>query len=50
MKLDLSDPQSIAAWYRIHPVRHAAFLRFALRSESYSAFHAAIVASRELIR
>lgn len=50
MTLDLRDPQSIAAWYRIAPKRHAEFLRWALRQESYAAFHGAIVASRELVR
>lgn len=50
MSLDLTDPRSIAAWYRIAPQRHGQFLRWALRQDSYSPFHAAIAASRELVR
>lgn len=50
MRLDLTDPASIAAWYRIAPKRHAEFLRWALRQDSYARFHAAIVASRELVK
>lgn len=50
MTLDLRDPQSIAAWYRIAPKRHAEFLRWALRQDAYAAFHAAIVASRGMVR
>lgn len=50
MTLDLCDPQSIAAWYRTNPKRHAEFLRWALRNEAYSRFHSAIAASRELVK
>lgn len=50
MIVDLRNPQSIAAWYRVHPQRHAAFLRWALRCESYAAFWPAIEASRELVK
>ncbi len=50
MTLDLRDPQSIAAWYRVAPKRHAEFLRWALRNEAYSRFHSAIAASRELVK
>lgn len=50
MKIDLNDPQSIATWYRVHPQRHAEFLRWALRQDAYAPFHAAIAASRELVQ
>ena len=50
MTLDLRDPASIAAWYRVAPRRHAEFLRWALRNDSYAEFHAAIAASRELVQ
>lgn len=50
MKLNLTDPASIAAWYRIAPKRHAAMLRHWLRCEMFRAFWPAIVASRELVK
>jgi hypothetical protein len=50
MKLDLTDPQSIAAWYRINPPRHAEFLRHCLSSEAWARFWPAIAASRELVK
>lgn len=50
MNLNLRDPQSIADWYRVNPQRHAEFLRWALRQESYAQFHAAIAASRGLVK
>lgn len=50
MRLDLSDPQSIAAWYKVAPQRHAPILRHWLRSEMHRAFWPAIVASRELVK
>lgn len=50
MTLNLNDPASIAAWYRVAPARHAAFLRWALRQDSYAPFRAAIKASRELVK
>lgn len=50
MKLNLTDPASIAAWYRINPPRHAAFLRHCLKSEAWTQFWPAIVASREMVK
>lgn len=50
MTLNLNDPASIAAWYRVAPQRHAAFLRWALQQDSHRAFWPAIVASREMVR
>lgn len=50
MILNLNDPQSVADWFHVNPKRHAEFLRWALRQDSYARFHAAIVASRELVR
>lgn len=50
MRLDLKDPQSIADWYMIAPQRHAAMLRYWLRSEMHRAFWQAIAASRELVK
>lgn len=50
MRLDLRDPQSIAAWFKVAPQRHAEFLRWALRQDAYAPFHAAIAASRELVQ
>jgi len=50
MTLDLSDPQSIAQWFRINPPRHAEYLRYCLRSEAHAHFHEAIAASRELVK
>jgi len=50
MRLDLNDPQSIAAWFHVNPQRHAGYLRHWLRSEMFAHFHAAIVASRELVK
>jgi hypothetical protein len=50
MRLDLTDPASVADWYRIAPKRHAAMLRHWLASQFYAEFHSAIVASRELIK
>jgi hypothetical protein len=50
MKLDLTDPASIAAWYRVAPQRHAAMLRLWLRKEAFSQFWPAISASRELVK
>lgn len=46
MRLDLRDPQSIAAWFKVAPQRHAEFLR----QDAYAPFHAAIAASRELVQ
>lgn len=48
MTVNLSDPQSIAAWYKVAPARHAPFLRWALRN--WPQFKAAIEASRELVK
>lgn len=49
MKLDLNDPASIAAWYRIAPQRHAPILRHWLRSPMHAAFRQAIEAARDLV-
>ena len=49
MRLDLKDPQSIADWYRIAPQRHAAILRYWLRSPMHAAFRQAIEAARDLV-
>jgi hypothetical protein len=48
--LNLTDPASIAAWYRIAPQRHAGYLRHWLRCEMFRAFWPAIEASRELVK
>ena len=48
MRLNLNDPQSVAAWYRINPKPHAEFLRWALKN--WAQFRAAIEGSRELIK
>ncbi len=50
MNLNLNEPASVAAWYRINPQRHAAMLRLWLRSEMFRDFWPAIVASRELVK
>lgn len=50
MRLDLTDPASVAAWYRVNPKRHAGYLRHWLRSEMFSQFWPAIAASRELVK
>lgn len=50
MRVDMLDPASIAEWYRIAPKRHAMYLRHWLQSEFYAEWHAAIVASRGLIK
>jgi hypothetical protein len=50
MKVDMSNPASVAAWYRVNPQRHAEFLRHCLRSEAWREFWPAIEASRELLR
>lgn len=50
MILNLNDPASVAAWYRINPKRHAAMLRLWLRSEMFRDFWPAIVAWRELVK
>lgn len=50
MRLDMNDPASIAAWYRVAPKRHAEFLRWALRQDAYAPFWPAIAASRELVK
>ncbi len=50
MRLDLNDPASIAAWYRIAPQRHAPIMRHWLRSKLHAAFWPAIAASRELVK
>lgn len=50
MKVNLNDPASIAAWYRVSPQRHAALLRLWLRKELFAAFWPAIAASRELVK
>lgn len=50
VKLDLNDPASVAAWYRIAPQRHGQILRHWLRCEMFRDFWPAIVASRELVR
>lgn len=46
----MRDPASIAEWYRIAPKRHGQMLRHWLHSPAYADWHAAIVASRELIK
>lgn len=50
MKLNMTDPASIAAWYRINPRRHAEFLRHCLQSEVWARFWPAIEASRGMVR
>lgn len=50
MTVNMADPESVAAWYRINPSRHAGFLRYCLRSEAWRAFWPAIEASRELLK
>lgn len=50
MRLDLTDPASIAAWYRIAPQRHAPILRLWLRNEMFAAFWPAIASSREMVK
>lgn len=45
----MTDPASIATWYRVHPQRHAAMLRYWLRSKAYESFWPAIIAARELV-
>jgi hypothetical protein len=47
MIVNLNDPQSISAWYRVNPKQHALFLRWAL--VRWPQFKAAIEASRGLI-
>lgn len=50
MRLDLTDPQSIATWFKTNPRRHAGYLRHWLRNEMFRAFWPAIEASRELVK
>lgn len=50
MTLDLRDPKSIATWFKVAPKRHAEFLRWALRQDAYAPFHAAITASRGMVK
>jgi hypothetical protein len=50
MTLDLTDPASVAAWYRLNPKRHAGYLRLWLRNPMWAAFWPAIEASRELVK
>jgi hypothetical protein len=50
MQLNLKDPHSIAAWFKVAPRRHGPLLRHWLRCESFRDFWPAIEASRELVR
>lgn len=48
--LNMLDPASIAAWYRVAPKRHGPMLRLWLRSPMWAEFWPAIAASRELVK
>ncbi len=50
MILNLNDPASIAAWFRVGPKRHAPMLRHWLRCEMFAQFWPAIEAIRELVK
>jgi hypothetical protein len=47
MRLNMKNPESIAAWYKVNPKPHGQFLRFALRR--WPQFREAIEAARGLI-
>jgi hypothetical protein len=47
MNINLTDPQSIAAWFRVAPARHGPMLRHWLKA--WPEFAPGIEAARELI-
>ncbi len=49
MHLNLNDPASVAAWYRVNPARHAEFLRHCLASTAWERFWPAIKSARDLV-
>jgi len=50
MQLNLNDPASIVAWFRVSPQRLGPLLRFWLTAPMFEPFRGAIAASRELVK